>query len=147
MRIPRVRDLEVERERNFSSQRLFQGLDLFLAQRRQELSFRAVVSDAMFRDHDRQCLVQVLMDDRLRSGQGMAPVSAFELHDYVVKAHRVISIHGALVALGEDHLSHIFTHGNGEAIRPMGQGIVIPVGRHLLVDVVDDAALLLERPA
>ena len=104
MQIPRVRDLHVERERNFSSQLLFHRLDLFLAQRRQEFSFRAVVSDAMSRDHDGQCLVQVLMDDRLRSGQGMAPVSALELHDYVVKAHRVIPIDGALVALGEDHL-------------------------------------------
>ena len=66
MRIPRiVRDLQVERERNFSSQRLFHGLDLFFAQRRQEFSFRAVVSDAMSRDHEGQCHVQVLMDDRL----------------------------------------------------------------------------------
>ena len=108
MRIPRsVRDLQVGRESlflDFSSQRLFHGLDLFFAQRRQQFSFRAVVTDAMSRDHDGQCLVQVLMDDRLRSGQGMAPVSAFELHDYVVKAHRVISIDGALVAFGEDHL-------------------------------------------
>ena len=43
----------------------------------------------------------MLIDDRLRSDQGMAPVSAFELHDYVVKAHRIISIDGALVTFGE----------------------------------------------
>ncbi len=47
MRIPRsVRDLQVGRERNFSSQRLFHGLDLFLGQWCQQLSFRAVMTDA-----------------------------------------------------------------------------------------------------
>ena len=46
MRIPRsVRDLQVERESlflDFSSQRLFHGLDLFFGQRRQEFSFRTL---------------------------------------------------------------------------------------------------------
>ncbi len=69
MRIPRiVRDLQVERETlflDFFSQRLFHRLDLFFAQRRQELSFRAVVSDAMSCDHEGQGHVQVLMDDGL----------------------------------------------------------------------------------
>ncbi len=73
MRIPRsVRDLQVERESlfwDFSSQRLFHGLDLFFGQRRQQLSFRAVMSDAMPRDHEGQCLVQVLMEDHLASSQ------------------------------------------------------------------------------
>jgi hypothetical protein len=79
VRIPRsVRDLQVERERNFSSQRLFHGLDLFFTQRRQKLSFRAVMSDAMHRDHERQRHVQVLMDNCLASGQGMAPVGALD---------------------------------------------------------------------
>ena len=100
MRIPRiVRDLQVERESlflDFSSQRLFHGLDLFFAQRRQQLSFRAVVSDAMSRDHQGQRHIQVLMDDRLASGQGMAPVSALQLHDQVVKAYGVVPIDGAL---------------------------------------------------
>ena len=73
MRISRsVRDLQVERERNFSSQRLFHGLDLFFAQRRQELSFRAVVPDPMPRDHEGQRQVQVLMDDGLATSQGIA---------------------------------------------------------------------------
>ena len=105
MRIPRsMRDLQVERERKFSSQRLFHGLDLFFAQRRQELSFRAVVSDAMSSDHEGQCLVQVLMDDRLAPGQGVAPVGALQLHDQVIKAYGVVPINGALVALREYHL-------------------------------------------
>ena len=58
MRIPRsLRDLQVERESlflDFSSQRLFHGLDLFFGQRRQEFSFCAVISDAMSCDHERQ---------------------------------------------------------------------------------------------
>ena len=103
MRIPRiVRDLQVERESlflDFSSQRLFHGLDLFFGQRRQELSFRAVMTDAMSRDHEGQCLIQVLVDDHLRSSQGGTPLGALELHNHVVKAHRVIPIDGALVAL------------------------------------------------
>ena len=74
MRIPRsMRDLQVERESlflDFSSQRLFHGLDLFFGQRRQELSLRAVVSDTMSCDHEGQGSVQVLMDDRLASSQG-----------------------------------------------------------------------------
>ena len=69
MRIPRIeRDLQVEGESlflDFSSQRLFHGPDLFFAQRRQQLSFRAVVSDAMSRDYEGQRHVQVLMDDCL----------------------------------------------------------------------------------
>jgi len=107
VRIPRgVRDLQVGRESlflDFSSQRLLHGLDLFLGQRRQELSLRAVLSNAMSGDHEGQVCVQMLMDDHLASGQGMAPFGGFELHDQVVKAHRVVPINGALVALGEDH--------------------------------------------
>src|ERR1700690_1720883 len=99
-----MRDLQVERESNFSSQRLFHGLDLFFAQWRQELSFRAVVSDAMSCDHEGQSRVQVLMDDGLASGQGMAPVGALEVHHQVVKAYGVVPIDGALVALREHHL-------------------------------------------
>jgi hypothetical protein len=38
------------------------------------------------------------------SGQGMAPVGALQLHNHVVKAHRVIPINGALVSLREHHL-------------------------------------------
>src|ERR1039458_10104765 len=87
VRIPRcLRDLQVERESlflDFSSQRLFHGLGLFFAQRRQELTFRAVVSDAMPCNHEGQGSVQVLMDDRLASSQGMAPVGALELHNQV----------------------------------------------------------------
>src|ERR1700685_2601647 len=44
------------------------------------------------------------MDDRLASGQGMAPVGALQLHYQVMKAHGVIPIDSALVALREDHL-------------------------------------------
>jgi hypothetical protein len=44
------------------------------------------------------------MDDCLASGQSVAPVSALELHDQVMKAHGVIPIDSALVALREDHL-------------------------------------------
>ena len=108
MRIPRsVRDLRVERESlfwDFSSQRLFHRLDLFFGQRRQQLSLRAVVSDAMSCDHEGQGSVQVLMDDRLASSQGGAPLGTLDLHDQVVKAHRVIPINGALESLGKDHL-------------------------------------------
>src|ERR1039458_4288008 len=107
VRIPRsVRDLQVERESlfwDFSSQRLFHGLDLFFGERRQELSLRAVVSDAMSCDHEGQGSVQVLMDDHLASGQGMAPVSALELHHQVVKAYGVVPINGALESLRKDH--------------------------------------------
>ena len=107
MRIPRsVRDLQVEGESlflDFSSQRLFHGLDLFLRQRRQQLSFRAVVSDAMSCDHEGQGSVQVLMDDHLASSQGGAPLGTLNLHDQVVKAHRVIPINGALESLRKDH--------------------------------------------
>jgi hypothetical protein len=92
VRIPRsLRDLQVERESlflDFSSQRLFHGLDLFFAQRRQQFSFRAVLSDAMSRDHEGQCHVQMLMDDRLASGQSVAPVGALQLHHQVVNLRR-----------------------------------------------------------
>ena len=77
MRIPRsLRDLQVERESrffDFSFQRLFHGLDLFFGQRRQKLSLRAVVSDAMSSDHEGQGSVQMLMDNRFASSQGGAP--------------------------------------------------------------------------
>src|SRR5260370_10806985 len=55
-------------------------------------------------DHEGQGSVQMLMDDCLASGQGMAPVGALELHDQVMKAYGVVPIDGALVALREDHL-------------------------------------------
>src|ERR1019366_8162969 len=86
-----MRDLQVERESlfwDFSSQRLFHGLDLFFGERRQELSLRAVVSYAISCDHE---------------GQGMAPVSALELHHQVVKAYGVVPINGALESLRKDH--------------------------------------------
>src|ERR1017187_4326332 len=108
VRIPRsVRDLQVERESlflDFSSQRLFHGLDLLLRQRCQELSFRAVMTDAMSCAHEGQCLVQVLMDDHLASSQGGAPFGTLELHDEIVKAYGVVPINCALVPLREDHL-------------------------------------------
>ena len=107
MRIPRmVRDLQVERESrflDFSSQRLFHGLDLFFGQRRQELSFRAVVSDAMSCDHEGQGSVQVLMDDHLTPSQCGAPLGTLDLHDQVVKAYRVVLINCALESLRKDH--------------------------------------------
>ena len=107
MRIPRiVRDLQVGRESllcDFSFQRLFHGLDLLFRQRRQQLSLRAVVSDAMSCDRQGQGSVQVLMDDHLASSQGGTPLGTLELHDEVVKAHRVIPINGALKPLREDH--------------------------------------------
>ena len=40
--------------------------------------------------------VQVLMDDRLTSSQGGAPLGTLNLHDEVVKVHRVIPINDAL---------------------------------------------------
>src|ERR1022692_2373957 len=67
------------------------------------LAQRAVVSDAMSCDHEGQGSVQVLMDDHLASGQGMAPVSALELHHQVVKAYGVVRINGALESLRKDH--------------------------------------------
>ena len=96
MRIPgSVRDLQVERESllcDFSSQRLFHGLDLLFRQRRQQLSFRAVVSDAMSCDRQGQGSVQVLMDDHLASSQGWAPLGTLDLHDQVVKAYGVVLV-------------------------------------------------------
>ena len=102
-----VRNLQVERESpfyDFSSPRLFRGLDLFFGERRRELSLRGVVSDAMSCDHEGQGSVQVLMDDRLASSQGRAPLGTLNLHDQVVKAHRVIPINCALESLRKDHL-------------------------------------------
>jgi len=108
VRIPRcMRDLQVERESlsfDFSYQRLFHGLDLLFRQRRQQLSFRAVVSDPMSCDGEGQCLVQVLMDDRLASSQGGALLGTLDLHEQVVKMDGVVLVHGALVSLREDHL-------------------------------------------
>jgi hypothetical protein len=101
-----VRDLQVEGESlflDFSSKRLFHGLDLFLGERRQELSLRAVVSDAVSCDGEGECLVQVLMDDHLASGQGMAPVGTLELHDEVMKAYGVVLVDCALESLRKDH--------------------------------------------
>ena len=46
--------------------------------------------------------IQVLVHDHLASGQGRAPVHPLELHAQVLKAHRVVPINGALVALRED---------------------------------------------
>ena len=107
MRIPRsMRDLQVERESvfcDFSSQRLFHGLDLLFRQRRQQLSFRTVVSDPMSCDREGQCLVQVLVDDHLASSQGGAPLGTLDLHDQVVKAYRVVLINCALESLRKDH--------------------------------------------
>jgi len=94
VRIPRsLRDLQVERESqfsDFSSQRLFHGLDLFFGQRRQQLSICAVVSDTMSYDHEGQGSVHVLVDDHLASSQGRTPLGPLELHDQVAKAHGVI---------------------------------------------------------
>ncbi len=122
MRIPRsVRDLQGERESvflDFSSQRLFHRLDLFFGQRRQELSLRTVVSDAMSCDHECQSSVQMLMDGHLASGQGMAPVGALELHHQVMKAHRVIPINGALKPLPEDHFQIPVPAGYKRDIEP-----------------------------
>ena len=103
MRIPRsVRDLQVERESlfwDFSSQRLFHGLDLFFCQWRQQFSFRAVMSDRMSCNHEGQCLVQVLMDDHLASSQGGAPFGTLPLHHQIVKAHGIIPINGLFIPM------------------------------------------------
>ena len=108
MRIRRsVRDLQVERESlfcDFSSQRLFHGLGLLFGQRRQELSFGAVVSDAMSSDHQGQGSVQVLMDDRLAPSQGRAPLGTLDLQDQVVKTYGVIPVNCALESLREGQL-------------------------------------------
>jgi len=77
-------------------ERLFHGLDLFFGPRRQESSFCAVLSDAMSRDHEGQCSVQVLMDDRFASSQGGAPLGKLNLNGQVVKTHCVIPVNGAL---------------------------------------------------
>ncbi len=53
-----VRDLQVERESlflDFSSQRFFHGLNLFFGQRRQKISFRAVMPDVTSCDREGQC--------------------------------------------------------------------------------------------
>src|ERR1017187_6013393 len=77
VRIPRcMRDLQVERESlfwDFSSQRLFHGLDLFFGERRQELSLRALVPDAMSCDHEGKGGARVLMDTHFAPGKVRAP--------------------------------------------------------------------------
>ncbi len=107
VRIPRcLRDLQAgweSRVFDFSTPRLCHGLDLFFCRRRQQLSFRAVLSDAVSCDGEGQCLIQVLVDDDLASGHGGAPFGTLNLHDQVVKAHRVIPIDGALESLRKDH--------------------------------------------
>lgn len=112
MRIPRIlRDLQVERESlllDFSFQRLFHGLDLFFGQRRQECSFRAVVSDAMSCDHQGQRSVQMLMDDRLASSQGGAPLGPLNLHDQVVKAYGVVSVILPLLVPNAPHSATLY---------------------------------------
>ncbi len=53
-----ARDLQVERESlflDFSSQRFFHGLNLFFGQRRQKISFRAVMPDVTSCDREGQC--------------------------------------------------------------------------------------------
>ena len=103
MRIPRsLRDLQAWRESrlfDFSFQRLFHGLDLLLRQRRQELSFCAVVSDAMSCDHESQGGVLMLMDNHFASGHGGAPLGSLDLQDKVVKAHGVVPINCTLESL------------------------------------------------
>ena len=81
------------------------ALICFLGQRRQELSFRAVLSDAISCDHQGQCLVQVLVDDRLVSSQGGSPLGTLDLHDQIVKAFGVVPVNGALVSLREDQIN------------------------------------------
>src|ERR1700689_4984861 len=54
-------------------------------------------------DHEGQSGIRVLMDDRFASSQCRAPLGTLDLHDQVVKAHRVIPINGALESLREDH--------------------------------------------
>ena len=97
---------------DFSTPRLFHGLDLFLGQRRQEFSFRAVVSDAMSCDHEGQGSVQVLMDDHLASSQSGAPLGSLDLHDKVVKAHGVVLINCTLESLRKDHFQIPVPAGN-----------------------------------
>src|SRR5450631_2205831 len=63
---PRMMAMEATIFTGWIYDRLFHGLDLFFGQRRQQLSFRAVMTDAMSGDHEGQGHVQMLMDDRLR---------------------------------------------------------------------------------
>jgi hypothetical protein len=85
VRIPRcLRDLQVwweSRLFDFSTIRLFHGLDLLFSERRQELSLRAVVSDTVSSDDEGECCVQMLMDDHLASGHGGAPLGRLDLQD------------------------------------------------------------------
>jgi len=84
--------------------RLFHGLDLLFRQRRQQLSLCAVVSDAMSCDSQRQCLVRMLMDDHFASGHRAAPPDRFDLHDQVLKSHRVIAVDSTFESLREDQI-------------------------------------------
>ena len=108
MRIPRcLRDLQVWRESrlfDFSTTRLFHGLDLLFGERRQELSLRAVVSDTVSSDGEGKCCVQMLMDDHLASGHGTAPFGWLDLQDQVVKADGVIPVDGSFELLREDQV-------------------------------------------
>jgi hypothetical protein len=138
-----------------ASQRLFHGLDLLFRERRQQLSFRTVVSDPMSCDREGQRLVQVLMDDDLAPSQCGAPLGTLDLHDQVVKAYGVVLVNGALVSLREDHLQIPVPAGykcrtplrcrNGEAAVELGDVVIVEkvVGRFQSSDLAQ-AQLLRE---
>lgn len=60
-------------------------------------------------DHEGQASVQVLMDDHLASGQGMAPLGMLQLHDEVVKEYGVVLVNGAFESLNEEYLRDLPT--------------------------------------
>ena len=140
MRIPRtLRDLQVERESlflDFSFQRLFHGLGLFFCQWRQQLSFCAVVSDTVSCDHDGQCGVHVLVDDRLASSQSRSPFGALDLYDKVVEGDGVIPINSALISLSEDHFEVPVSAGyeGGAALCCRNRKTPIELGNVMVVE-------------
>ena len=89
---------------DLSNTGLFHGLELFFAERRQELSLRVVVSDTVSSDGEGKCCVQVLMDDHLASGHGGAPFGWLDLQDQIVKADDISPVHGSFELLREDQV-------------------------------------------
>jgi hypothetical protein len=73
---------------------------------------RAVESDTVSCDGEGQCLIQVLVDDDLASGQGGAPLSTLDLQDKVVKVYGVGSVNCTLESLREDHFQVPVPAGN-----------------------------------
>ena len=132
-----MRDLQAgwkSRFLDFSIPRLFHRLGLLLGYRRQELSLRAVVSDAAC--SDRQCdgCIQMLVHDHFAAGHGASPVGRLDLQDQVVEADSVIPVDGAFEALREDQIkvSARAGHEGGTTLRRRNLKLAVEFGDIML---------------